>query len=239
VDTAPDLIDATLAHYQIEALIGQGGMGYVYRARDTILTRAVALKVLPPEVVSDAGRLSRFIQEARAASALNHPHVIAIHEIREATAMRGGAPIPGLPPLHYLAMELVTGDTVRTLIDTRRLEMKRSLELMIQVADALSAAHAAGVVHRDLKPENVMIASTGYAKVLDFGLAKLRPGLPANDVATQGVTVGATSAPGILLGTVGYMSPEQVEGRATDHRSDVFSFGCLLYEALAGSRAFD
>jgi Tol biopolymer transport system component len=238
VDAAPDLIDARLGQYQIEALIGQGGMGYVYRARDTVLGRAVALKILPPEVVSDASRLSRFVQEARAASALNHPHVIAIHEIRDATPMRGGQPIPDVPRLHYLAMELVTGDTLRTLIDTRRLDMKRSLELLIQVADALATAHAAGVVHRDLKPENVMIATNGYVKVLDFGLAKLRPGLVADESATQGVTVAAASAPGILLGTVGYMSPEQVEGRPTDHRSDVFSFGCLLYESVAGSRAF-
>ena len=238
VDKGPDLIGATLGQYQIEALIGHGGMGYVYRARDTTLARSVALKILPPEVVSDAGRLSRFIQEARAASALNHPHVIAIHEIREAAPMRDGAAIPGLPALHYLAMELVTGDTLRTLIDTRRLDPKRAIDLLVQVAEALSAAHAAGVVHRDLKPENIMVANSGYAKVLDFGLAKLRPDMLANDGATQAVTVPAASAPGVLLGTVGYMSPEQVEGRPTDHRSDVFSFGCVAYEAVSGSRAF-
>jgi eukaryotic-like serine/threonine-protein kinase len=189
-------------------------------------------------VVSDASRLSRFVQEARAASALNHPHVIAIYEIREATPMRDGAPIAGLPALHYLAMELVTGDTLRTLIDARRLDVKRALDLFVQIADALATAHAAGVVHRDLKPENVMVASSGYAKVLDFGLAKLRPDLVVNDMATHGVTMAAASAPGILLGTVGYMSPEQVDGRPTDHRSDVFSFGCVLYEAVTGSRAF-
>ena len=238
VDKGPDLVGATLGQYQIEALIGQGGMGYVYRARDTALARAVALKILPPEVVSDAGRLARFIQEARSASALNHPHVIAIYEIRAATAMRDGAAIPGLPLLHYLAMELVTGDTLRTLIGTRRLDMKRAIELLIQVAEALSAAHAAGVVHRDLKPENIMVAASGYAKVLDFGLAKLRPGLAASDAATHTVTLTAASGPGILRGTVGYMSPEQVEGRPTDHRSDVFSFGCVLYEVVAGTRAF-
>jgi Tol biopolymer transport system component len=236
VDKGPDLIGATLGQYQIEALIGHGGMGYVYRARDTVLARAVALKILPPEVVSDAGRLSRFVQEARAASALNHPHVIAIYEIREATPMRDGGAIPEVPSLHYLAMELVTGDTLRTLIETRRLDMKRAIDLLIQVAEALSAAHAAGVVHRDLKPENIMVATSGYAKVLDFGLAKLRPDMVANDA--QGVTVTAASAPGMLLGTVGYMSPEQVEGRPTDHRTDVFSFGCVLYEAVVGSRAF-
>ena len=238
MDTAPELIGATLGQYQIEALIGRGGMGYVYRARDTTLARSVALKILPPEVVSDASRLSRFVQEARAASALNHPHVIAIHEIREATPMRDGAAIPGLPSLHYLAMELVTGDTLRTLIETRRLDIKRAIDLLIQVAEALAAAHAAGVVHRDLKPENIMVASSGYAKVLDFGLAKLRPDVLANDGATQAVTLTAASAPGVLLGTVGYMSPEQVEGRPTDHRTDVFAFGCVLFEAVAGTRAF-
>jgi serine/threonine protein kinase/Tol biopolymer transport system component len=238
VDAAPDLIGATLGHYQIETLIGHGGMGYVYRARDSVLGRAVALKILPPDLVNDAGRLARFVQEARAASALNHPHVVTIHEIRDAVPMRDGVPIPSLPPLHYLAMELVTGDTLRALIETRRLDQKRAIDLMVQVAEALAAAHAAGVVHRDLKPENIMVASSGYAKVLDFGLAKLRPGLIANDAATHAMTTPAASAPGMLLGTVGYMSPEQVEGRPTDHRVDVFSFGCVLYEAVAGSRAF-
>ena len=238
MDRGPDLVGATLGQYHIEALIGQGGMGFVYRARDTTLARSVALKILPPEVVSDASRLSRFVQEARAASALNHPHVIAIHEIREAAPMRDGAAIPGLPALHYLAMELVTGDTLRTLIETRRLDMKRAIELLVQVADAFSAAHAAGVVHCDLKPENIMVASSGYAKVLDFGLAKLRRDVLPHDGATQAATVTAASGQGILLGTVGYMSPEQVDGRPTDHRSDVFSFGCVLYEAVAGSRAF-
>ena len=238
MDRSPDLVDAMLGQYQVEALIGQGGMGYVYRARDTILGRPVALKILPPEVVSDASRLVRFVQEARAASALNHPHVIAIYEIREAAPMRDGAPIPGLPVMHYLAMELVTGETLRALIDSRRVDMKRALDLFVQVADALAAAHAANVVHRDLKPENVMVASNGYAKVLDFGLAKLRPEFPANEGATQGATQGAASATGTLVGTVGYMSPEQVQGRPVDHRTDVFSFGCVLYEAVTGSRAF-
>ncbi len=238
MDRGPDLVDATLGQYQIQALIGQGGMGYVYRARDTVLARPVALKILPPDLVRDASRLSRFIQEARAASALNHPHVIAIYEIREATAMRDGAPIPGLPALHYLAMELVTGDTLRTLVDARRLDLKRALDLFVQIAEALAAAHAVGVVHRDLKPENVMVASNGYAKVLDFGLAKLRPEMPADDQAGEGATMTVASAPGMLLGTVGYMSPEQVDGRPADHRSDVFSFGCVLYEAVTGSRAF-
>lgn len=238
MERGPDLINATLGQYQIEALIGHGGMGYVYRARDTVLARTVALKILPPEVVNDAGRLARFIQEARAASALNHPHVIAIYEIREATPMRDGTPIPGMPSLHYLAMELVDGETLRALIEARRLELKRTLDLFVQVAEALAAAHAAGVVHRDLKPENVMVAASGYAKVLDFGLAKLRPELSANHAHTHDATRTAASGPGMMLGTVGYMSPEQVEGRPVDHRSDVFSFGCVLYETITGRRAF-
>ena len=238
MERGPDLINATLGQYQIEALIGHGGMGYVYRARDTVLGRPVALKILPPEVINDAARLARFIQEARAASALNHPHVIAVYEIREATPMRDGTPIPGMPPLHYLAMELVTGETLRTLIEARRLDLKRTLDLFVQVAEALATAHAAGVVHRDLKPENVMVATSGYAKVLDFGLAKLRPDLSANHGQTHDATKTAASAPGMMLGTVGYMSPEQVEGRPVDHRSDVFSFGCVLYETVTGTRAF-
>src|SRR6185295_10744914 len=133
-----------------------------------------ALKVLPPAVVGDAGRLARFIQEARAASALNHPHVVTVYEIREALPMRGGEPVPAAPPVHYLAMELITGETVRSLIDGKRLGLKRALDLFVQVADAVAAAHAVGIVHRDLKPENVMVSENGYAKVLDFGLAKLR-----------------------------------------------------------------
>ena len=236
--TATELVGATLGHYRIDALIGQGGMGYVYRAYDATLARSVALKILPPEIVTDAGRLSRFIQEARSASALNHPHVVAIYEIREATPTRDGLPLPGLASVHYIAMELVSGETLRALIESRRLEMKRTLDLLIQVAEALAAAHAAGVVHRDLKPANIMVASGGYAKVLDFGLAKLRPDVLADHGASQSVTVTAASSPGVLLGTVGYMAPEQVEGRHTDHRVDVFAFGCVAYEAIAGSRAF-
>ncbi len=150
--------------------------------------------------------------------------------------MRDGAPIPGLPALHYLAMELVTGDTLRTLIDARRLDPKRAIDLLVQVAEALSAAHAAGVVHRDLKPENIMVANSGYAKVLDFGLAKLRPDMLAHEGATQAVASGGRRA-GVLLGTVGYMSPG---GRRPADRS---SLGCVFVrvracEAVSGSRAF-
>src|SRR5258707_227598 len=151
-----DLSDATLGHYRIETLIGRGGMGEVYRARDTILGRSVALKVLPAHVVSDSDRVGRFVQEARAASALNHPHVIAIYEIGAAVPERAG--LSASQPVQYIAMELVSGHTLRMLIEQRRLDLRTTLDIFAQAADALAAAHAAGVVHRDLKPENLMVA---------------------------------------------------------------------------------
>jgi serine/threonine protein kinase/Tol biopolymer transport system component len=230
-----DLSQASLGHYRIEALIGRGGMGEVYRARDTILGRNVALKVLPAHLVADADRVGRFVQEARAASALNHPHVIAIYEIGAAVPERSG--LSASQPVQYIAMELVAGRTLRELIAQRPLDLRTAIDIFAQAADALASAHAAGVVHRDLKPENLMVADGGYVKVLDFGLAKLRPDSALADVP-QGATVTAASAPGVLLGTVGYMSPEQAQGLAVDHRSDIFSFGCVLYEATTGGRAF-
>jgi serine/threonine protein kinase len=230
-----DLSQASLGHYRIETLIGRGGMGEVYRARDTILGRSVALKVLPADLVADADRVGRFVQEARAASALNHPHVIAIYEIGAAVPERPG--LSGSQPVQYIAMELVSGQTLRALIEQGRLDLRTAIDIFAQAADALASAHAAGVIHRDLKPENLMVADGGYVKVLDFGLAKLRPDSGLADVP-QGATVTAASAPGVLLGTVGYMSPEQAQGRAVDHRSDIFSFGCVLYEAATGGRAF-
>jgi eukaryotic-like serine/threonine-protein kinase len=231
--SSADLTNTALNHYVIESLVGRGGMGEVYRARDTVLGRAVALKVLPADLVEDPDRLARFVQEARAASALNHPHLVSIYEIGSATPRRDDLAAPR--PVHYIAMELVTGDTLRTLIDQRRLDVRRTLDVFTQIADALAAAHAAGIIHRDLKPENVMVAAGGYAKVLDFGLAKLRQDM---SLSTQQTTIAGNSAPGLLLGTVGYMSPEQAEGRPIDHRSDIFSFGCVLYEAATGVRAF-
>ena len=220
----------TVGHYRVEALIGQGGMGEVYRAQDTTLGREVALKVLPTDLVDHAARLGRFVHEARSASALNHPHVVTIYEIGEASA--GAA-----PPVHFIAMELVRGDTLRTLIDQRRLDLKKAIEVLAQVADGLAAAHGAGLVHRDLKPDNIMVTQAGYAKILDFGLAKLRDG-SVLDAGGGVTTMAAPTAPGVVLGTVGYMSPEQAQGQPVDHRSDVFSFGCVLYEATTGRRAF-
>lgn len=237
-DSEGYLSGCTLGRYRVGPLLGRGGMGEVYRADDVELRRAVALKVLPAALVEDADRLARFVQEARTASSLNHPHVVAIYDIGKATPERTPASGTKGQPTHYIAMELVSGETLREAIGTRRLDLKRALEYLAQAADALAAAHAAGVVHRDLKPENMMLAEGGYIKVLDFGLAKLRAEPALVQDAAQAPTLTVTTTPGLLLGTVGYMSPEQAQGRPADHRSDVFSFGCVLYEVTTGSRAF-
>jgi Tol biopolymer transport system component len=227
------LTGTTLGRFRIGPLVGRGGMGEVYRAEDAELGRAVALKVLPESLLGDPDRLARFIQEARTASSLNHPHIVAIYDIgRQAPdGAQGGA-----RPVQYVAMELVAGVSLREAIDGRRFDLKRALGYLAQAADALAAAHAAGIVHRDLKPENLMVADAGYVKVLDFGLAKLQ-GQPAGPESTD-ATVSAGTSPGLVMGTVGYMSPEQAQGRAVDQRSDIFSFGCILYETVTGSRAF-
>src|SRR5687768_16072997 len=220
MDLPGPLSGITLGRYRLGPLLGRGGMGEVYRADDSALHRQVAIKVLPESVLGDAGRLSRFIQEARTASALNHPHLVAIYEIAQ-------APPDGIGrPVHFIAMELVRGETLRQVIDGRRADLKRTLDYLSQVADALAAAHAAGIIHRDLKPDNIMIADGVYAKVLDFGLAKLRaePSLLAaasNDATITRAAAPAlqrdSTAPGVVMGTVGYMSPEQAQGIAVDH----------------------
>jgi len=214
-------------------------MGEVYRAEDAELRRAVAIKVLPEAVTSEGDRLARFIQEARAASALNHPHLVAIYEIGHAAPDGDGAQV------HFIAMELVAGETLRQLINARHLDLRKALEYLVQAADALAAAHAAGIIHRDLKPDNVMVAEAGYAKVLDFGLAKLRGEHAMAGIATDDPTVTRlpggeppATSPGVVMGTVGYMSPEQAQGLPVDHRSDIFSFGCILYEVATGARPF-
>jgi eukaryotic-like serine/threonine-protein kinase len=196
-------------------------MGAVYRARDESLGRDVAVKILPPELTSNAARVERFMQEARAASALNHPHLTSVYEI-------------GSEPVHYMAMELVQGRTLRTVLESSRPDIKHALEWIVQVADALAAAHDVGVIHRDIKPENLMIADNGYAKVLDFGIAKLR----ADDVPGDAATRVALTDAGALVGTSGYMSPEQARGAPTDSRTDVFGVGCVLYECVTGRPAF-
>ena len=220
-----DLTGQRVGRYEIRSLLGRGGMGTVYRAHDSNLDRSVAIKILPPHLVTDADRVRRFVQEAKSASALNHPHVVSIHEIGEDSG------------LHYIAMELVEGSTLRDRLAGGTLDLKRSLAIGEQIAEAIGAAHEAGVVHRDLKPENVIIAASGYVKVLDFGLAKLHresSGILGGDAATE---VKSTE-PGKILGTVGYMSPEQAQGKPVDHRSDIFSLGCMLYEMASGRAPF-
>ena len=218
-----------LATYEIAALLGAGGMGEVYRARDAKLGRDVALKVLAPRFAGDRDALARFEQEARSASALSHPHILHIYDI--GTADVGGE------SLRYMTMELVDGETLSAKIDDDSVALNDLLNWLAQVADGLAKAHDAGIVHRDLKPDNVMISRDGYAKILDFGLAKLveRP-VSAEDATFVGNA--PRSIPGIILGTLAYMSPEQAQGHSADARSDIFSFGSMLYEAASRRRAF-
>jgi eukaryotic-like serine/threonine-protein kinase len=213
-----------LGGYEILGVLGAGGMGEVYRARDTRLGRELAIKVLPIDVSMDPERLHRFEQEARSASALNHPNIVTIYEIGR------------VDTTSYIAMELVSGGTLRDLLAAGPLPIRKFLSVAAQVADGLARAHDAGIVHRDLKPENVMVTREGTVKILDFGLAKLiaPSGTGISDIAT----VAAQTHPGLVMGTVGYMSPEQAAGRLVDARSDQFSFGALLYELAAAKRPF-
>ena len=214
-----------LGPYEILGQIGAGGMGEVYRARDTRLGREVAVKVLPAAVSSDPDRLKRFEKEARSASALNHPNIVTIHDIGES----GGA--------SFIAMEVVEGQTLREVLAEGSVAPKRLLAIAAQVADGLAKAHGAGIVHRDLKPENVMVTRDGLVKILDFGLAKLTQPEDSNR-ATHAPTVSEGTQPGLVMGTIGYMSPEQATGKPLDFRSDQFSFGAIAYEMATGQRAF-
>jgi serine/threonine protein kinase/Tol biopolymer transport system component len=236
----------TIARYRLIALIGSGAMGDVYRAHDRMLDREVALKVLPPELTSDRERVRRFAQEARAASALSHPHIVTIYEVGHARPTMSVRPIdtrraPRRSEVHYIAMELVEGQTLRDALDglgSSPLSMKRAIEVLAQVADGLGKAHSAGIIHRDLKPDNIVIAREGYAKIVDFGLAKLTD-TSWNPIGADSPTLRALTAHGELLGTPGYMAPEQISGKSIDPRADIFSFGCILYEAIARARAFE
>ena len=211
----------TVSHYRIEEEIGRGGMGVVYRAVDTRLGRAVAIKMLPAEAIADADRIRRFVQEARSASALNHPHIVTIYDIEEAHGST------------FIAMELVEGTPLDRVLAEGPLPVATALEYGAQIASALEAAHASGIVHRDIKPANVILTRDGRAKVLDFGLAKLFERAPALETMTA-----FTTRPGLVMGSPAYMSPEQAEGKPVDARSDIFSFGAVLYEMLSGRRPF-
>ena len=220
-----------VSRYRVISRIGAGGMGEVYKAHDHELDRPVAIKILPFDVVRHEDRVRRFIQEARAASALSHPHIVTIHEIGEIDLGAGGS------RTRYIAMEYIHGATLRERIHDGRTSIRALLDVLSQAADALAKAHAAGIVHRDLKPDNIMVTQDGYAKVVDFGLAKLTEKASTGDASA--VTVHRQTQEGMLLGTIAYMSPEQARGEAVDHRSDIFSFGCVLYEAVTKRRPFD
>src|SRR5688500_2490979 len=219
----------TIAHYRIVEPIGAGGMGAVYKAFDNKLQRIVALKLLPAEYVSQQDRRRRFFQEARAASALNHPHILTIYEVGE----DDGKP--------YIAMEFVEGQTLRQKIKTNRLGLSETLDIAIQIAAGLARAHELGIIHRDLKPENLMLSRDGYAKILDFGLANLvaeRDRALVADSEQKTLIRGVETQSGTLMGTVNYMAPEQLLGQRVDRRCDVFSFGVVLCEMLTGAAPF-
>src|SRR5712691_1714737 len=211
-----------LGAYEVVTQLGAGGMGEVYRARDTRLGREVAVKVLPKELSQDVERLSRFEQEARAASALNHPNIVTVHDMGRADGV------------FYVAMELVEGKTLRELSAGGALPVRKILSIAPQIADGLAKAHAGGIIHRDLKPENVMVSKDGFVKILDFGLAKLA--LPESGVSAMPTVDKPETRPGIVMGTLPYMSPEQASAQSLDFRTDQFSFGSILYELVTGRR---
>ena len=210
-------------HYEIVARLGAGGMGEVYRARDPRLGREVALKILPAEFAKDPGRRARFAQEARAAAALNHPNIVALHDIGEDH------------DIAYIVTELVPGETLRALVERGAVPVRKLLDIAVQIAAGMTAAHAAHITHRDLKPANIMVSPDGRVKILDFGLAR-----QSNTAVSESAdTVSLQTQPGMIVGTASYMSPEQARGQMVDFRSDQFSFGLILYEMVTGKRAFE
>jgi serine/threonine protein kinase len=213
-----------LGDYEVKSLLGSGGMGEVYRARDSRLGRDVAIKVLPSFLSADSERLRRFEQEARAAAALNHPNILAVFQM----GTYEGAP--------YLVSELLEGETLREQIRRGRLSVRKAIDYGVQIARGLAAAHEKGIVHRDLKPENLFVTKDGRVKILDFGLAKLTQPQPGSE--HDAPTLTEKTEEGVVMGTVGYMAPEQVRGQTADHRADIFAFGAILYEMLAGKRVF-
>ena len=229
-----------LAHYRVVGPLGTGGMGEVYLAQDRTLERNVALKVLPAEFVKDDERLRRFVLEAKSASSLSHPNIVTIYEIgSDVVRSKDGKSEPDSSPVQFISMELINGRTLTTLIHEEKTDLRTLLGYLAQAAEGLAKAHGAGIIHRDLKPGNVMVSSDGFAKVLDFGLAKLTERAnPDVEMSSAPTMLEPRTGAGSIMGTTGYMSPEQVRGKPVDQRSDIFSFGCVLYEAVTRKRPF-
>lgn len=222
------MLGKTIAHYKITAKLGQGGMGEVWLAEDTRLGRSVAIKVLPAELAMDVGRCNRFEQEARAAAALNHPNIAVVHDV--------GVTTDEDPPTRYMVQEHLEGETLRELLERGPIPLEKAMRLAIEIGEGLKAAHRAQIVHRDLKPENIFVTPDGHAKILDFGLAKLvESGMTSNSELAMSPTM---TMAGQILGTAGYMSPEQVRGEEVDERTDLFALGCVLYEMITGKQAY-
>jgi eukaryotic-like serine/threonine-protein kinase len=222
------VIGKTLGHYQISSQLGKGGMGEVYQAKDRKLGRDVAIKVLPEEFAKDADRVARFHREAKLLASLNHSNIAAIYGLEES----GGT--------NFLVLELVEGETLADMIKKGPIPVEESLKLALQIAEALEAAHEKGVIHRDLKPANIKVTPDGKVKVLDFGLAKAFAGEQADLNLSNSPTLSdMATQKGMILGTAAYMSPEQAKGKAVDKRTDIWAFGCILYECLTGKHAFE
>ena len=222
----PLLVGEKLGRYEVRSKIGEGGMGEVYRARDEKLNRDVAIKVLPSSLSENTDRLHRFEQEAQAAGTLNHPNLLAVYDV----GMHDTSP--------YVVSELLEGQTFRDLLSHGPVSTRKAIDYATQIARGLAAAHEKGIIHRDVKPDNLFVTKDERVKILDFGLAKLTQPRSENTEQTDVATRRVHTDPGTVMGTAGYMSPEQVKARPVDHRSDIFSFGAVFYEMLSGRRAF-